>query len=321
MRTAELLEDIKRHISVPTYQPRFSDHDVLEIANGAQRMEVCDLLSSLREEFFVVDETMTVVGTATSLLNSCSVQIPERAIGRTIRDIWLSTKSSTNLDDYKTLIKIELDELLEFRSTTNTDGSFGFYYKNDRIYAHPPSTADQYIILKYLQRPSEIVSEDYTADIVSFTHDTLTVLAVPDNIVAGSKIDITQVNAGFGVVLKDAVVSATSATTISVSGYSLTNPLSGFAAGDVVSTARQTSVVQLPEDAHHVLLWAVCVDIESSIGVDRFIQIAQKRYDEVVQSCRNLCSPRAENSRPKIVNQRGLLRSNLGARKFPTVTV
>jgi hypothetical protein len=320
MRTAELLEDIKRHISVPTYQPRFSDTDVMEIANGAQRMEVCDMLSSLREEFFVVDESMTVPGTATSGSTYCSVQIPERAIGRTIRDIWLSTKSSTNLDDYKNLIKIELDEILEFRSSANSNGSYGFYYKDDRIYVQPPSTDDQYIILKYLQRPSEIVSEDQTADIVSFTHDTLTVLAVPDNIVAGTKIDITKVTAGFNVLLKDAVVASTSATTISVSGYSLANPLSGFSAGDVVSTARHTSVIQLPEDAHHVLLWAVCLDIESSIGVDRFIQIAQKRYDDVVRSCRNLCSPRAENSRPKIVNQRGLLRSNLGARKFPTVT-
>ena len=137
----------------------------------------------------------------------------------------------------------------------------------------------------------------------------------------GSKCDVTQVEAGFGVVIKDAVVSNVSATTITFAGYDANNPLSGFSAGDIVSLKRETSVIQLPEDWHDVLLWGTCVGIVTALGIPDQIQQAQAEYQSVLVQARNLCSPRAENERPKIIDHDGILRRRNYARKFPAVTV
>lgn len=314
MRTSQFLDDVKRHISVPTYQPRFEDTDIINLANDEQRMVVVPMLTGLREEIYVTDELVTFPA-ATGKLRT-----PERAIGLVVRDIWLSSVQSTNFDDYKRATKLELEEILNYRTSDMSGGPYGWYAQGNDIHVHPPSTSATYGWLKYLQRPSDLVLEERTCTIVSIGSDTVTVDAVPDNIVVGSYCDITEVNPHFGIACKDLLVSATSDNQITFSGYDVSNPLTGFSVGDIVSTKRETSVLQMPEDANHVLVWAVCCAIESAIGVPQFIDNARKELQSSIQACRDLCSPRSEGSRPKIVNPRGLLRSNSYARKFPTVT-
>jgi hypothetical protein len=315
MRTSEFLEDVKRHISVPTYQPRFTDDDILKLASSEQKSSICSEITSLREEFFVVNEFVTFPS-ATG-----KVQIPERAIGRTIRDIWLSTTNSTDETDYYSIIKIDLEEIRQYKNSIISEGPYAWYLQNDYVHVFPKISSDCYGLLKYSQRPSEIVLESRTATVVSYTDDTVTVDEVPDNIEVGSKCDITKVEAGFEIIIKDAVVSNVSATTITFTGYDATNPLSGFSAGDIVSLKRETSVIQLPEDWHDCLIWATCKAISYALGVPEFIEQSEKQYAGCVQEARNLCSPRAEASRPKVVNSRGILRSHNYARKFPAVTV
>jgi len=301
-------------MSVPTYQPRFTDEDVLNLASSEQKASIVSEISSLREEFFVVEDTLTVPST------TGKVAIPERAIGRVVRDISFS-KTLTN-EVYTRLIKLELEELNSYRQSSGSEGPFGWYIQNDDIYTFPRlSTQDVYLKVKYLQRPSELVLESRTCTVVSFTDDTITVDEVPDNIEVGSRCDITQVNAGFGIVIKDAVVSNVSTDTITFTGYDAVTPLSGFSAGDIVSLRRETSVLQLPEDWHDCLTWSTCLAISYALGVPEFIQHAKEQYQSLLVQARNLCSPRAENSRPKIINPRGILRQNNYARRFPSVTV
>lgn len=314
MRTAEFLEDVKRHISVPTYQPRFTDQDIIDLANDEQRMVVVPEITSLREEFYVTQDYVTFPA------NTGVIKTPERAIGLVVRDIWLSLTNSTDLDDYKKISKIELEEILNYRSPSNSEGPYCWYYMGNNIHVHPTSTAATYGILKYLQRPSNLVDESRTCTVESFVDGTVTVDAVPDNIVVGSYCDITEVNPHFGIVYKDLLVESVSTTTITFTGYDSTNPLTGFAAGDIVSLKRETSVVQMPEDANHVLVWAVCAAIESAIGVKQFIDNAQRELQNSIRNMRDLMAPRSEASRPKIINPRGILRSNMYARRFPTVT-
>lgn len=313
MRTSDFLLDVKRHISVPTYQPRFTDEDVLAIASSVQKSNVVAEITSLREEFFIVEEDLTITA------GTGKVAIPERAIGRVIRDIFVQVPGST---DYKRIPKLELEDIRGYSQSSVSEQPFGWFIQNDNIHIHPIYTSDDVeITVKYAQRPSDLVKESRTATIVSFTDDTVTVDEVPDNIEVGSKCDITQVDPGFGIVIRDAVVSNVSATTITFTGYSALNPLSGFAAGDIVSSKRETSVVQLPEDWHDVLLWGTCVGIVTALGIPDQIEQAQREYNGVLQQARNLCSPRVENTRPKNFDPNGILRRRNYARRFPLVTV
>jgi len=315
MRTSEFLEDVKRHISVPTYQPRFTDADILKLANDEQMTTIVEQITSLREEFFVVTDDVVFPATTGRLA------IPARAIGRVIRDLWLSNTDSDSLNDYRPLAKIDLDDVLMYRNEPSGEGPFAWYIKNDNIFVHPPSTLATYGKLSYSQRPSDLVLESRTATVVSFTDSTVTVDEVPDNIEVGLKCDITQVEPSFNIVIKDAVVTNVSPTTITFAGYDATNPLTGFEAGDIVSLRRETSVVQLPEDWHHSLVWATCLAVAVPLGVPQFIEQAKAELADSIRAARNLTSPRAESSRPKVMDPRGLLRSNTYARKFPMVSV
>ena len=313
MRTSEFLLDVKRHISVPTYQPRFSDEDVLAIASSVQKSTVVAEITSLREEFFIVEEDLVVLKT------TGKVGIPERAIGRVIRDIHVAAPGSTS---YKRAIKIELDDIRGYTQVSNSEMPFAWYIQNDDIRLHPILDADDVNIkVKYSQRPSELVLESRTATVVSYSVDTVVVDEVPDNIEVGSKCDITQVDPGFGIVIKSAVVSNVSNTSITFSGYDALNPLSGFSAGDIVSLKRETSVVQLPEDWHDVLLWGTALGIVTALGISEQIAQAKDEYQSNLVQARNLCSPRAENTRPKVLDYNGILRRRNFARKFPAVTV
>lgn len=316
MRTSEFLEDVRRHISVPTYQPRFSPDDILKLASMEQKITLMPIMTSLREEFFIVEDYVTFPATTGKL------QIPARAAGRTIRDIWWSSvDDSADLDNFKKLAKIELEEILQFRVNSNSGGCYAWYIMADFIYAHPPSDSASYAWLKYTMRPSELVQEDRTANIESLTYDTLTVDAVPDNIIVGSVCDITNVEPGYELKYRDLTVTQVSATTITFSGFTALLPLTGVVAGDVVSLRRETSVIHFPEDAHESLIWATTKAMAVSLGIRQFIEDTEKELKGSIQSLRDMCAPRAENSRPKVLNPRGLLRSNLYARRFPMVTV
>jgi hypothetical protein len=78
--------------------------------------------------------------------------------------------------------------------------------------------------------------------------------------------------------------------------------------GDILSLARQTSVVQLPEDAHEVLVWATASEIATGLGVDSIIAQAETKLRGAVMGMRDALSPRSEDPQT-IINPRNLLRS------------
>ena len=82
-------------------------------------------------------------------------------------------------------------------------------------------------------------------------------------------------------------------------------------AGDIVSQERQTSVIQLPEDAHELLVWATANEMATSIGIEDMIKNTEKQMTAALGGMRLALTPRTEDSQT-IINSSSLLRSGLG---------
>ena len=104
------------------------------------------------------------------------------------------------------------------------------------------------------------------------------------------------------------------ANSVTVAGYDFSTTT--IVVGDIVSLARETSVVQLPEDAHEVLVWSTANEMAASIGILDIIKTTQDQVEANVRGMRDIMSPRTEDVQ-SIINPRSLLRS--GNKRFASL--
>lgn len=299
MDSSQFLTAVKRAITVPQYQARFTDDDLLALANEEQETFVVPTVLSLREEYFVVRDEVPVVS------GQSKVGIPKRALGRALREIHFKVANG----NYYNLPRYSIEDSYPYLNDSVTGNPTGFYIMSDAIYLAPTSNTAGTIALWYFLRPNNIVSTSRTGAITALTESTVTLNKVPSNITVGSSIDITAYQPGYQLAYKDLTVSNISGKTLTLAGFDLTNPLTDVVVGDSVSSALETSIIQLPTEVQNVLIWAVCVRVLEALAIPEQLKIAQDKLKVNVQACSELLTPRIEGELPKVIQVNNLLRS------------
>lgn len=311
MNTTAFLAAVDRAITVPNYQPRFSNDDLLALANEEQQSLVVPMIVSLREEFFVFRDVLSIAA------GEYGFRIPERAIGRTLREIQYRNLPGGNL--VYDLPRISIED--SYRFTNLGQGTpNGFMVEGDTIRLLPtPSSAGE-VVLYTLRKPSNLVQESRTAVVTAVGTNTITLSKVPSNLTIGSKIDVTDSKPSYPLVYKDLTITNITGLVLTVSGFTGT-ALTGIDANDVVSTALETSLVQLPDEAATVLVHATAVRVLEALSIPDQMKIAEEKLQQKVRACREILTPRVEGSTPKIIQRDGLLRGRVTVRRFPSVSV
>lgn len=307
MRTSDLLTDIRRAMGAPTYQARFSNADVLAIASSQQTNFVVPQIRALRRDYMVVQEDFDLDA------GDDTLPVPERAVGRGIRDLWFTTvTTSPAVTDFRKLKYVDLSDILNL-SVLEGD-TYAYYFQDDDIKFHPELPEDAVVRLFYLSRPGELVEESRTCTVTAVGANSIDVDAVPSNIIVGSKIDVVKVDPGYKTLAKDAVVLSRSTTNLTVTTAAFTG--AGISVGDIVSLKRETSVVQLPEDAWEVLVWSTANEMAVSLGIDTMISQTEKALQGALNGMRQALVPRTEDPQT-IINPSSLIRS--GNTRFSTL--
>lgn len=310
MDTTSFLAAVDRAITVPNYQPRFSQTDILALANEEQASMVVPMIVALREEFFVFREEIAVNAGDTGF------RIPERAIGRTLREIQYNSTGGGLVYD---LPRISIED--SYRFTNLGQGTpNGFMVEGDSIRLLPTPSSNGTVILYTLRKPSDLVLNSRTTSITAFGTNTITVSKVPANLTIGSKIDVTDIRPAHPLHYKDLTITNISGLVLTVSGFSGT-ALSGLETGDVVSTALETSLIQMPDEAATVLVHATAVRVLEALSIPDQMKIAEEKLQQKIRYCREILSPRVEGSVPKVIQRDGLLRGRVTVRRFPSVSV
>lgn len=161
----DLIESIKRRSSVPIDQIVYKDEDLLAFVNEEMFISQVPSILQYHEEYFVE-------GTLIELEpNKNEYDIPTRAIGMRLRDIYYSDGNITPENPYgslRELTRIGIEDISFYNTTTNQINNF--YLKGNKICLIPPVGPNPtgFLYILYFMRPNQLVLNERAGFIQSF---------------------------------------------------------------------------------------------------------------------------------------------------------
>jgi hypothetical protein len=305
--TTELLASIKRAITMPASQIRFTNADLLAMADEETVRLIVPMITSIRQEFFVVKEDITLVA------DQDKYKIPYRAVGRTLREIKI-TDTARNTRYTIPFISPEDTQYVNYNPTSTGD-VLGFTIRGDDIVILPtPSSSTNQIIEAYYElAPAQLVDPSECGVIASADYNTgiVTLVATPTTFTTGVVMDIVDGKAGCTTIGIDLTNTLVSGLNVTFTAADLPTAPNVIEAGDYLCLSNESPVVQLPNETVFVLVQAVAVKVLEAQGDYEGMRVAQEKLNINIEAAEKLLTPRVEASAPKIINRNGILRSVL----------
>lgn len=297
MTSDDLLTSIKRGITVPAYQARFTDADILALANEEIETVFMPMILGLREEYFVKIAIASIVS------GQSEYDIPYRAVGRTIRDLRYNDGNNKIILAY-----VAPEESAMYTNGSSSGVPYGFYIQEDKIIIVPtPNASTGSLEIKYLLRPNELVQLADAAVITAINTLTgvVTISSALTGLTTATPIDFIQARAGNITLSYDITPTNIASTLITFTASDLP---SGLAVGDYISFAGESPVVQLPEEAHPILANAVHVRLLRALGDYEGYQVEALQLQDKLTMLRSTLSPRVEGVNKVVVSRHGFIR-------------
>lgn len=305
--TTLLLDAIKRGVTIPSNQVRFTDADLLKFADEETESLILPILMSLRQEFLV--KTKNQACTA----NVQKYKIPYRAVGRTLRDLKLARSSDTTF--IKTLAYVSPEDASVY-TTTMSGEPFGFTVEGDNVKLLPtPLSSDLIIVFYYSLKPSYLVATTSAGTITAINTSTgvVTIGTAVSAFTTGATMDFVDGKSGCTVKAEDVVNTNVSSTSITFTASDLPSDL---AVGDYVTLTNQTPVIQLPDEFHQSLVQAVICRILEALGDVEMLAISGEKLNKKLEVAQQLLTPRVESELPVVIDRFGLLRQRPWVSRF-----
>lgn len=295
----QFLDRLKKRVTLPANNELLSTESLLSIGDDVVRDKMVSLMMSVNQNYFVTTEAETLVE------DQEAYSIPYRAIGRTLRDLKL-----VGSDDEKTsdMSLIALEDEHMFRGGGGGGTPRYFFFQGDEIILRPVPNTTAYYLKKFFDlQPGCLVTTSSAACVASVASNVVTIEgAMPSEITVGIDVDFIQGRQGCRTLAMDVAVTNVSATTITFASAS--DIPSSLVAGDFISVAQTSPVIQFPDEAFPLIVTLAAVRVMHAIGD---FEAQSKLEEEATQqetSLLKLISPRIQGENTKIVNRRGLLR-------------
>lgn len=304
--TSQFLDSVKRGVTIPSNQVRFTNSDILAFADEEMEAYVMPMITSTRQEFFVRKDLVPLVA------NQAEYKIPSRSVGRTLRHLRLITTDGSVVKDLS-FVMPEDDRI----GGSNTGGDpWAYTVRGDKIVILPTPTLANYDIEMYYElAPSKLVESDRTATVASFDLGTgvVTINATNSNFTTGVSMDIVDGESGNNCKAISIDNSNVSGTAITFTAADLPSDL---AAGDYVTLENESSVLQIPNEVTQVLVQAVICRILEALGDYEGLNAAMTRLKKIVDAATQIITPRVESKAPVIINRNGLLAQRSSNRRW-----
>ena len=289
--SADLLQSIKRGVSMPENQKRFTDQDLLEFADEEIESKILPVISAMRQEFLVYRETQALVA------NQASYPIPYRAMGRVVKDVVLVQGTTTR----RQLPLISPSEAYGY-SATGTPAAF--YLENDSVVLVPtPTSVTHSLELKYVMRPSRLIALTDCRQITGISANTLTFASTPPSTFStNNPVDLIQGRQGNTIVKFDVVV-----TNVGINSINVAAVPAGLAIGDYVALSEQSPIIPLPQETFPVIAIAVQNRLLEAQGDVEMLQLGEAKLKVKMEAMVSLLCPRIQDQSKVIVN-RSMLR-------------
>lgn len=186
----DLIESVKRKISMPISQSTFLPQDILAFINEEMEISLTPSIMEFHEEYFVFNQTVPLQN------NRTRYEIPDRAVAMKLRDLkWID--QNNNLFD---MTKIAAEDKAYFQQNVGTSETLSKYYlEGNDVVLTPFFTTPSNIslVFNYFIRPNQLVVNERACIITAFlsTITTLNASISPGDTVTIGGTPLTAVSA------------------------------------------------------------------------------------------------------------------------------
>lgn len=297
--TTEFLARIKRGVSIPAIQYRFTDTDLLLLGDEEMESRLLPEIMSIRQAYYVKFADQLIV-TAKS-----NYKIPYRAVGRTIVDLEIVDSTGTYV---RKIPQISISDKRAFVPLAGGDPR-AFTIEGDNIVLLPTPTASTtvfYLRIYYALKPSKLVPTTDCATITAINTTTgdLTISAANSTFATADVMDLIDGKTSNMNKAEDITNTNYIATTVTFAAADLPDDL---AVGDIITQSDESCYVQAPQEFIQSLVQAVICRTLEAQGDFEGLQAAQAELERRLMAGKSLMANRVEQETPVVINRRGLL--------------
>jgi len=302
--TTELVNRVKRRITVPTSQNFFLPENIVNYANDEMFASIINAIVSVQQEYFVTSTDSPVVsGTAL-------YRIPARAAGGMLRDVVMVDVNGNEVN-----VPHLTPEVVKSPIFSHNSGPLsGMLVKDDSVELIPDETpfTTFSIRFKFMRRPNDLVISSKAAKItsVNLPGNQVVVQSVPSLFTTGLTYDIIRGTPIFTSAGDDLVVTNIAGNTIT---FAALPPLT--AVGSYVSEAGTTPIPQVPYEAHQALAALTAATMLDATGDKKNAEVIYAKGKDMLDGFLKLITPRIEGSQIKVNNRNGIF-SQVGRSGF-----
>lgn len=290
--STSFISNVMQLCSLPASQTRVNTSAFYYFSNRKMKDTIVPVIHSLNQEYFVWKTTTAIVA------NQTQYELPSRAFGRKLRELKLvNTAGGTS-----NLPQVSIERTQFYRT-----GSLpaAFYMYGDVIEIVPTPTATGYSLqLWWFLAPGDIVTPSEAAVVVSVTDDDVTVSSVPSQITNGAVVDFIQASGAARYLEINKTITGIAGNVISFAADTVPD---GLAAGDYISLAGKSPVIQLPEVAICYLETLTAMEILGAISDYEGQGRLKETRDEQKTNMLNALAPRIDGEVIPLVNDYGFL--------------
>lgn len=288
--TEYLYPHVKRIGHIPPAQTPYLEADIYAIADAELRTAIMRQVRNVRENYYAANVLYTAA-------NPSSVyDIPARAIGMSLNDIWL--ESGTSITQ---VVRTETNE--QISTVSSPTGFYSAHIAGNQVKIRPLVSGANVRFL-YMQRPNTLVPTSACAQVIAIdgTNTILTFSSMPATFVTGLTYDCVQDQPGFNWRFIDLIPTAVGASTMTFASL----PLDAYGVpliqvGDWVSLAGQSCVIQMPVEMLPLLVQRTVVKYYESQNYKDKADLAQKKLESMEKDIMSLISPRIQYEPKRII--------------------
>lgn len=290
MKTSVLVSKVRRGMSLPNVENRFSDNTLLDLANDELQSSILPWLFSLREDYLVTSEDFEL-----SSIEKGKIRFPAFASGRTLKDLWVSQTGSS----WRPLKRVGLNDSWGFSELEKgMPSSFCLQGDEIKLFPRPSATETGFLRIFYHTLPNTLVSEQRAVKIASVSSDdTVSCSTVLTLFAVGESLDAIFPTPDFQVAVRSLTVASKTNTSITFSGFDSDFTLedAGVKAGLILCLSGETIVTPIPNEVNQLLIQSVIVRVLESMNAPQQLSLALERFNRLKLTLRDILTPRSEN--------------------------
>lgn len=292
--TTALINSVKRRITVPTSQNFFLPSNIVEFATDELSSTMVPAIVSVREEYFVTTEDVTLISTENEY------RLPTRAVGGMLRDVVMIDPNGNEVG-----IPRLQPETIKAESSLSAVNIAGIVMQDDKVIFYPDVKAFTQFTMrfKFMRRPNDLIITSQAGKILNINTGTneVTLSNAPTAWTTSTTFDIIQGTPTFSSIQDDQTITNIAGAVLTFSALP-----AKLDVGQWVAEAGLSPIPQIPVEGFRTLAQYTAGRMLESTGDKKNAEIVMTQAQRLMDGFLKVLTPRIEGAYKKINTRTGI---------------